>query len=140
MEQIFRQNYKTIYVPKRGTYEQTITTAQTVTQNIYVTHNQCFTTKFKDIFSGYESYYIVNDNRKKDEKLLNEWTSDPLKLYQSQINLATHIATTMCGISQQHLTHKSNILRSVYMFHNYYQIRKIMKYLRIKLCGDEGRF
>ena len=61
----------------------------------------------------------------------------PLTFYQNQFNMAIWCATTGCGISvNDHLNSKLPMIRSLYHFHVYYQIRKIFKTLQIPLPGE----
>jgi hypothetical protein len=51
-----------------------------------------------------------------------------LTFYQNQFNMAVWFATAGCGISvEDYLNHKIPLIRSVYRFHAYYQIRKVLK-------------
>lgn len=62
---------------------------------------------------------------------------NPLSFYQNQFNMAVWFATTGCGISiDDHLNHSDPLLRSIYRFHVYYQILKIMKNLEIPIPGE----
>ena len=51
----------------------------------------------------------------------------------SQIDFATHCATTACGISSQFLNAKNDMVRSVYRFHVAFATRKILNKLGVKL-------
>ena len=57
--------------------------------------------------------------------------------YRSQINFALHCSTTALGISIEHLTQGSNLLKAIYRFHVYYHIRRILKRLSIPLSGEK---
>lgn len=133
MEKIFLKNYNYKYIPNRGKYQQMVRTSDITNPALYVNEKQSFIINFRDVFNGYEKYYTTDH----DKEVQDKWQKSPMKLYQSQINFATHIATTACGISQEHLNHKNPLLRSVFRFHTYYQIRKVLKYLRIRLVGDD---
>jgi hypothetical protein len=66
-------------------------------------------------------------------------TRKPLTFYQNQFNMAIWFATTGCGISvEDHLNHEIPLIRSVYRFHAYYQIRKILKTLKIPFPGEDS--
>ena len=53
--------------------------------------------------------------------------------YRCQLNFSIHCATTALGISSQNLTHGSELLKSIYKFHVYYHVRRILKRLDIPL-------
>ena len=55
------------------------------------------------------------------------------KTYMSQINFATHCATTACGISSEHLNCHNDMLRKIYRFHVAFQTRKILNSLGVVL-------
>ena len=46
--------------------------------------------------------------------------------YMSQLNFATHCASTACGISSEHLLAEDAMIRSIYRFHVVFQTRKIL--------------
>ena len=51
----------------------------------------------------------------------------------SQLNFATHCASTACGISSEHLLAKDDMIRSIYCFHVVFQTRKILNTLGVRL-------
>ena len=61
-----------------------------------------------------------------------------MKLWDSQLNMATFLATSMCGIGMEQFNSELNLVRSVYRFHIYYTIRKILKYMNIPTPLDSG--
>ena len=57
----------------------------------------------------------------------NNWVLTPMQFWQNQLNFAVWCATTGCGVSKEdHLQHKDPMIRSLYRFHAYYQIRRIL--------------
>ena len=58
-------------------------------------------------------------------------------LWQSQLNFATFCATSACGISPEHLNSKYTLAKSVYRFHVYYHIRRILKILEVTLPNQD---
>ena len=46
--------------------------------------------------------------------------------YMSQLNFATHCASTACGISLEHLLAEDAMIRSIYCFHVVFQTQKIL--------------
>ena len=47
-------------------------------------------------------------------------------------------ASSACGVSVEHLNAKEPMIRSVYRFHVYYQIRRILNRLKIPLPYENG--
>ena len=58
--------------------------------------------------------------------------------YRCQLNFAIYAATSALGISKQHLTQKSGLLGSVYRFHVYYHIRRILSLLGSPIPHEDG--
>ena len=69
----------------------------------------------------------VEDQRFKD------WEHYKFTLWQSQLNFAVFCASSACGVSVEHLNAKKPMIRSIYHFHVYYHIRRILKILEIPL-------
>ena len=65
---------------------------------------------------------------------LNEY----FHMYRCQLNFAMFCATSALGISWQHLNHPNLLLRSVYRFHVYFHVRKILHHLGISLPHEDG--
>ena len=58
----------------------------------------------------------------------------PFKLWQTQLNFAVWCASGACGVSSAHLNYtKHPMIRSVYCFHIYYHMRRILKRLQSPL-------
>jgi hypothetical protein len=56
--------------------------------------------------------------------------------YQNQLNFAVYCATTLCGLPDFNEI-DSPLIKSVYQFHFYYQVRKILKQLQVPIPTDE---
>ena len=52
---------------------------------------------------------------------------------ESQLNFAVFCASSACSVSVEHLNAKEPMIRSIYSFHVYYHIRRILKILEIPL-------
>ena len=101
-------------------------------QNIIVAenagHSDSFQVKFPNVFTNYPLGAVrVEDQRFKD------WDHDKFTLWQSQLNFAVFCASSACGVSVEHLNAKEPMIRSIYRFHVYYHIRRILKILEIPL-------
>ena len=68
------------------------------------------------------------------DKLWTNWNKAPLKLWQTQLNFTVFCASSACQVSSAHLNNtKHPIIRSVYRFHVYYHVRRILKRLQTPL-------
>jgi hypothetical protein len=96
--------------------------------DVYVKPDYFFKMRLPDITPN----YLTLKNRKDCLRLIR----NPLQFYQNQFNMAIWFTTTGCRISiNDHLNHKIPLIRSIFRFHVYYQIRKIFK-TQIPLPGD----
>ena len=57
----------------------------------------------------------------------------PMLSIPGQLNFAVFCASSACGVSVEHLNAKEPMIRSIYHFHVYYHIRRILKILEIPL-------
>ena len=91
-----------------------------------------FKAKYPDIFE----HYIMPKSY--SDKWLQAWRTTPMQFWQNQLNFAVWCATTGCGVSvEDHLTPDDGFLQSVYRFHVYYQIRRILEEIQASLPYDE---
>ena len=133
MDRIYKYNSDTSYKPNGGTYLQLITTKDLYIQNVTVAehdggHSDSFQVKFPNIFTNYPLGAVrVEDQKFKD------WDHYKFTLWQSQLNFAVFCASSACGVSVEHLNAKEPMIRSIYQFHVYYHIRRILKILEIPL-------
>ena len=136
MDRIYKYNPDASYKPNGGTYLQLITAKDLYIQNITVAeHNghqptviDSFQVKFPNVFTNYPLGAVrVEDQRFKD------WDHYKFTLWQSQLNFAVFCASSACGVSVEHLNAKEPMIRSIYRFHVYYHIRRILKILEIPL-------
>ena len=93
--------------------------------NIYVTPDQYFTTKFREIFQKSK----LTHHSGKESKT---WLAGPnIKYWPQQLNFAVWCATTGCGISREIFDDNSAIplppnVRAFYKFHIYFTARRIL--------------
>ena len=103
-----------------------------VNQNIQINKTGRFTAKFPNIWDAYKLPKI------KDSKIYDSWIKSPLIFWQNQLHFAIWAASSGCGISKKdHLQHPNPIIRTVFRFHMYYQIRRILKELECPLPNDQ---
>ena len=133
MDRIYKYNSDASYKPNGGTYLQLITAKDLYIQNVTVAehdggHSDSFQVKFPNVFNNYPFGAVrVEDQKFKD------WDHYKFTIWQSQLNFAVFCASSACGVSVEHLNAKEPMIRSIYRFHVYYHIRRILKILEIPL-------
>ena len=132
MDRIYKYNSNASYKPNGGTYLQLITAKDLYIQNITVAendgHSDSFQVKFPNVFTNYPLGAVrVEDQKFKD------WDHYKFTIWQSQLNFAVFCASSACGVSVEHLNAKQTMIRSIYRFHVYYHIRRILKILEVPL-------
>ena len=132
MDRIYRYNPDASYEPNWGRYLQIISAKDLYIQNITVAehdgHSDSFQVKFPNVFTNYPLGAVrVEDQRFKD------WDHYKFTLWQSQLNFVVFCASSAFGVSVKHLNAKEPMIRSIYRFHVYCHIRKILKILEIPL-------
>ena len=132
MDRIYKYNPETSYEPDGGRYLQLITAKDLYIQNITVAehdgHSDSFEVKFPNVFMSYPLGAVrVEDQKFKD------WDHYKLTLWQSQLNFAVFCTSSTCGVCVEHMNAKKPMIRSIYRFHVYYHIRRILKILEIPL-------
>ena len=131
MDRIYKYNSDASYKPNGGTYLQLITAKDLYIQNVTVAehdggHSDSFQVKFPNVFTNYPLGAVrVEDQKFKD------WDHYKFTIWQSQLNFAVFCASSACGVSVEHLNAKEPMIRSIYRFHVYYHIRRILKILEI---------
>ena len=62
-----------------------------------------------------------------------------MRLWQTQLNYAVFCASSACGVSSAHLNYTAHpMIRSVYRFHVYYHVRRVLKRLQVPLPHETG--
>ena len=132
MDRIYKYNPEAIYKPNGGTYLQLITAKDLYIQNITVAendgHSDSFQVKFPNVFTN----YLLGAVRVEDQRF-KDWDDYKFTLWQSQLNFMVFCASSACGVSVEHFNTKEPMIRSIYRFHVYYHIRRILKILEIPL-------
>ena len=125
---MFRYNLKANYQPNGGRYLQILSGKDLYKQTIVMSagsHDDTFSVRFQNIFVDYPLGQM-----RVGDKLWNNWNKAPMRLWQTQLNYAVFCASSACGVSSAHLNYtKHPMIRSVYHFHVYYHVRRIMKKL-----------
>ena len=137
MDRIYKYNSDASYKPNGGRYLQIMSAKDLYIQNITVAehdgHSDSFQVKFPNVFTNYPLGAVrVEDQRFKD------WDHYKFTIWQSQLNFVVFCASSACGVSVEHLNAKDPMIRSIYRFHVYYHIRRILKILEIPLPYENG--
>ena len=101
---------------------------QNITVSEHDKHSESFQIKFPNVFTN----YLLGAVRVEDQKF-KDWDHYKFTIWQSQLNFAVFCASSACGVSVEHLNAKEPMIRSIYRFHVYYHIRRILKILEIPL-------
>ena len=131
MDRIYRYNPDATYKPNEGRYLQLMSAEHLYIQNITVAehdgHSDSFQVKFPNVFTNYPLGAVRVEEKFKD------WDHCKFTLWQTQLNFAVFCASSFCGVSVEHMNAKKPLIRSMYPFHVYYHIRRILKILEIPL-------
>ena len=94
----------------------------------------CFKVKFPQIFAKYVLPYVESD------AIVQNWHDRQMQFWQNQINFALWCATSGCGVSMQDLLTGTIPLfaRSLFLFHVYYQTRRILFEMKMALPTDDS--
>ena len=133
MDRIYKYNPNVSYNPNGGRYLQIMSAKDLYIQNITVAehnsgHSDSFQVKFPNVFTN----YLLGAVRVEDQRF-KDWDHYKFTIWQSQLNLMVFCASSACGVSVEHLNTKEPMIRSIYHFHVYYHIRRILKILEIPL-------
>ena len=134
---MFRYNPAANYQPNGGPYLQILSGEVLYKQTIVVsarTHDDTFPARFPNIFVDYPLGQMhVGD------KLWMNWNKAPMRLWQTQLNFAVWCTLSACGVSSVWLNYtKHPMIRSVYCFHVYYNMRRVLKRLQVPLPHKTG--
>ena len=95
--------------------------------------NDSFEVEYPDVFEKYQLPLLKTD------LLVKAWSTHPMQFWQNQLNFAVWCATTGCGVSvEDHLTNNDAMILSVYRFHVYYQVRRVLDEMQAPLTQDQA--
>ena len=133
---MFRYNPAANYKPNGGRYLQILSGKDLYKQTIVVSAetDDTFPARFSNIFVDYPLGQM-----RVGDKLWTNCNKAPLKLWQTQLNFAVFCVSSACGVSSANLNYtKHSMIRSVYCFHVYYHVRRILKRLQTPLPHETG--
>ena len=87
---------------------------------------------FKFNFQMFFTNYPLGAVRVEDQRFIN-WDDNKFILWLMQLNFMVFCASSACGVSVKHMNVKKPMIRSIYRFHVYYHIRRILKIPEIPL-------
>ena len=132
MNRIYRYNPNVSYKPNGGRYLQIMSAKDLYIQNITVAEHDCHSDSFRVKFPSIFINHPLGAVRVEDQKFKN-WDHYKFTLWQSQLNFAVFCASSACSVSVEHLNPNRPLLQSLFRFHVYYHIRRILKILEIPL-------
>ena len=99
-----------------------------VHQTITIKPKRSFDVRLPNIWLSYKLPLV------KEAEMYDSWITNQMQFWQNQLNFAIWCATTGCGVSKlDHLRNKDPMIRSVFRFHTYYQIRRILSEMECPL-------
>ena len=138
---MFRYNPKANNQPNGGQYFQILSgkdlykqmVAVSVKENDTFSSDDTFPVSFPNIFVDYPL------GEMKIGILWMNWNKAPLKLWQTQLNFAVFCASSAFGVSSEQLNYKKHsMVGTLYRFHVYYHVRRILKRLQVPLPHKAG--
>ena len=132
MDRIYKYDPNVSYKSNGGRYLQLITAKDLYIQNITVAEHDGYSDSFQVRFPNVFTNYPLGTVRVEDQRF-KDWDHYKFTIWQLQLNFAVFCACSACGVSVEHLNAKEPMIRSIYRFHVYYHIRRILKILEIPL-------
>ena len=106
---------------------------QVITIKTGIKRGKSFDVRFPNIWLSYKLPLV------KEAAIYDNWIANQMQFWQNQLNFAIWCATSGCGVSKlDHLKHKDPMIRSVFRFHTYYQIRRILNEMKCPLPTDQS--
>ena len=105
-----------------------IFTFKCITISEHDNHSDSFQVKFPNVFTN----YVNREMKVEDQRYIN-WDHYKFSLWQTQLNFVVFYASSACGVSIEHMNAKKPMIRSIYHFHVYYHIRRILERFKIPL-------
>ena len=93
-----------------------------INQTIVISSDgKSFKVVFQDIFSKYKLPNLTSKD------MVDDWNTNFMSYWQHQLNFAIWCATTSCGINYNTHLKAEGLLGSLFLFHFYYQTRRILQ-------------
>ena len=108
-----------------------VKTVDIINQNIIFTSDgKSFKVSFPNVLEKYVLPYVKSD------ALVQRWHTDPVLYWQNQLNFVVYCAITGCGVDFNNHLKDTGMFGSLFKFHIYYRIRRILKEMSIALPQD----
>ena len=134
---MLKYNDKIKPAPNRGTWIQHLKTSAIIKPKIIVNSNGLgFPTLYPNPFENYVISRLEGGSETDD--FFRKLKNDPLQLYQNCVNFAVFCATSGLGISVEHFKVAKPLMTSIIRFHLYYNVRRILYTLKVKLPSEKG--
>ena len=137
---MFRYNQTANYQPNRGRYLQILSGKDLYKQIRVVSameNNEVpltFPARFQNIFVDYPLGQM-----RVGDKLWRNWNKASMRLLQTQLNFAVWCTLSASGVSLTDLNYtKHPMIKSVYCFHIYYHVRRVLNRLQTPLRHKTG--
>jgi hypothetical protein len=102
-------------------------------QEIMLTPSQIFNYYIFVIFQDIESPKVFSTFDQVKEYIKNSTMNN----WENQFKFAIYCATSRCGVSwYDHINHSDSLVRSIFRFHVYFTIRKLLHQLKMPLPGN----
>ena len=92
-----------------------------------------FYTQYKNIFDKYKLPRVDMST------MIIDWKTTPMQFWQNQLNFAVWCSTSGCGVAyDDHIMTSDVFTQSLYRFHVYYTIRRILKRMKAALPWEQS--
>ena len=81
--------------------------------------------------------YVNGEMRITDQKYI-DWEHYKFTLWQTQLNFVVFCASSACGVSTLRMHSLKPVIYSIYRFHVYYHIRRLLKILEFPIPYENG--
>ena len=127
-----RAKYPTGTTEVLSAAQAAITSDALIKLQIHVRSSDGFQIQYPDVLGKYRPPNVNSD------KIVQAWKPTPMQFWQNQVNFAIWCATAGRGVSEQdHLSAPDKLIRSLYLFHTYYQTRRILDEIQAPLPQDQ---
>ena len=96
-----------------------------------------FKVRYPNPFDAYAVASLTSSDLKTVWSLWNK-NNDSLEMYINCVNFAVFCATSALGILLEHLRSSQSLAMSIIRFPLYYNVRKILYVLKVKLQSEKG--
>ncbi|KAL4225262.1 hypothetical protein ACF0H5_015950 [Mactra antiquata] len=104
-----------------------------IKQSIVISSDgKSFNVDFSNVFEKYVLPHVASN------EIVQRWNTDWMSFWQNQLNFTIWCATTGCGIDVNNHIKAEGLTGSLFLFHVYYQTRRILFELSVALPQDKS--